>query len=378
MEWSFTQIVLVICYGIGFCLCIFLILSAIHYIWILQNNPPQLKRIKVYSFWAISLFAITCLIRLFEITFYHDVDPLHHQIKGLLESASLLFWSLAQSCSYILFIQRFKMIFDNTEKYEYNSKILILLYIEIFLFVLIEIINIITAQLYYQDIIENESLFLLIDGVNNIIASFMDLVLTVMFIYLFTRKLLDLTVDVALNNSNWKSSIHSINSAKISSLISLNTDQMSIVHIVAKCSILSSIAVISTQIFFFYYNVLYVTYQITKSAARYDIMFDIYLVLWWFAIMMNVVTIFLNLDATFVWYQFFCLRVHKLCQQCCEKLAKKKLQKNKLRKRFGSDMSGNLLICDGMSSNYGSQYRSKLSEILSGSDDNDMNINSKS
>lgn len=351
-RWDLMHTLLVACYGFGFLLCSLLILAGVHYIWILENNPPELKRVKVYSFWALGLFALTCIIRFIENLFYYNIDPADNLYKGICENLALFFWACAQSCSYKLFVARFKIIFNGT-KYQFHNNRFLMLYFFIIMFVICIFGNIAVAQIYYQGVID-ESLFLLIDGINNGVASILDLILTIIFIYLFIKTLFDLSVDVALNNKGYKSSMHSIPQDRMSSLISLNSDQISIVHLVAKCTILSITAVMSTQIFFLFYNIMYLYIIISGNDSLYNILFDIYLLLWWFAIMMNSISIFLNLDATIGWYHFFCVKFHNLCQKCCTRQAKQKLKVKKVRNhRMGSiNDNGNLLICNDINSNY--------------------------
>eukprot|EP01084_Bolivina_argentea_P213010 361934_1 len=150
MSLHVMQIVLVTCYGFGFVLCILLILSVIHYIWILQHNPRALHLVKIrrYSLYSLFLFSITCLIRTIEQTIFYYALPIDNIWHGICESSSILFYLFAQCFSYLLFIQRFKVIFNQT-KYQFSNHIFNILYGLIFLFSTSLFVNMIISQLYY-------------------------------------------------------------------------------------------------------------------------------------------------------------------------------------------------------------------------------------
>eukprot|EP01084_Bolivina_argentea_P194312 333363_1 len=161
----------------------------------------------------------------------------------------------------------------------------------------------------------------------------MDLILTIVWIYLFTKKLFQLFIDIEINKQHNVPLIHQKIRSYSAHSIQLNLEQISVISVATRCTILSIMALFSTQIFYIYYSVLFVIYVYTKNKILYEEMWKVYLLLWWFAILVNAITIFLNLDSTFSMYSLCCVRAHECCEICCERLAKKQVKRNRLKNK---------------------------------------------
>ena len=210
-----------------------------------------------------------------------------------------IFWRLGSTFLYILFIKRLQLTFKDTLYPMKNTKALIVFYIGCFVFVLLDIIGYVVYYSYSTDSISEHTLSIWWSAIVTI-AQIIDLMLSSYSIALFVRRIWMLTIDIGDNID--KQSVHSINDG-----------QLIIIKAVSKITILSSIAIISSQIFLLFeaslFGLRYKNGYTDEVSLGYDI--------WWMYLpidcIINALSIYLSFDFNDGCYKKMCFCLDGCC-----------------------------------------------------------------
>lgn len=331
----------------------------------LKHKRIASSNIKHYSIIAISMYAISSIIMLiyFILLPQHIIDP-GHISDHLFQMSWGIFWRLGQAFLYLLFLERLKHSFQNT-KYASSNKTFCIFYIGISIFLLSYTIKTsIYIYLYNHNHDEaTDSLYAIVGDIDMGITQIIDLLLSIGIMTLFLNKLYKLNVDLTdinflnggssynshINNNNYhhhhhhhhimshsvsinasshhQSQSHSQHRRQIKRKLSLNQRQKSVIGIMAKITLLSGIALASSQIVLFLGGALYLS-ELIPNYQQYSY------TLWaikmgYFSINAVIISgsIALSFDFSYKWYKNFCNRIDKICVKCCTWSTKKKITK---------------------------------------------------
>eukprot|EP01084_Bolivina_argentea_P146582 256615_1 len=214
---------------IGCIICITLsIFILLHRKWI-QSNMLSIHWLNISS---ILFFGIACA--------FLTTAATQNEINKTFQAAQFAYglsWVIAASLCYILYIQRLKLAFKGTQ-YAVNTKQLRAFYASIILFFIGHIIIWGIVGLFYNTSRFETNKMFLVDAGLYFILIILDLIVSVILIYLFIHKLVH--VMAQFNDEN--------NFTKSGSNYKLTDSQRSIVSIMTKSFVLSLFIIISTQI----------------------------------------------------------------------------------------------------------------------------------
>ena len=355
--------------SIVFCAILFLVLwDCID----LRHKTIASSNIKYYSIIAISMYAISSIL----VFIYFILIPNGTINPGdindhLFQISWGLFWRLGQAFLYLLCLERLKHSFKNT-KYASSHKTFCLFYIGIFMILITYIIkSSIYCYLYNHNHDEDtDSLYAIVGDIDMGITQIIDLLLSIAIMTLFLNKLYKLNVD--LTDINYLNGSHqimthslSINSSRRNNYnirnkkrkLSLNQRQKSVIGIMAKITLLSFIALLSSQIFLFLGGALYFAEILGSTNQTIQLLWS--LGTGYFAINTLIISasIALSFDFSYKWYKKIC-RFNKICVKCCTWSTKKKITKV-------SSSSMDNLITSHISSNLSSPHYSSGYNICS-------------
>lgn len=327
------------------CILILLLVDCID----LRHKKIASSNIKYYSIISISLYAISSILMLIWFILVPNGTVTPGDINDHLFQMSWgLFWRLGQAFLYLLFLERLKHSFKST-KYASSPRTFWIFYIGIILFLISYIIrSSIYCYLYRNNHDEDtDSLYAIVGDIDMGVTQIIDLSLSIGIMTLFLNKLYKLNVDLtdinflngshqimthslSINGSNHshRSHQHSHSNLKYSKpkkrKLSLNQRQKSVIGIMAKITLLSGIALLSSQILLFLGGGLYLTEIFWKDQVQ---------LLWslkmgYFAINTVIISgsIALSFDFSYKWYKKIC-RINKICIKCCTWSTKKKITK---------------------------------------------------
>ena len=215
-----------------------------------------------------------------------------------------IFWSFGSISIYILFIKRLQLTFDGT-KYAISERICALLYLGCASF---EIIFMACMICYYLKL-ENTLTHTQYDDIAGILIAayqMIDFLLAVSVIIIFIKKLRKLSIEVGINDSNYDIQTNDP---------WLSRSQMKIVGRMSKITILSCVAILTTQSFLIYIGTLYwVGEPKMLNHIRY-----IYVTL---DCIINSICVVLNFDFADEYYEKICF-----CESICTKLCAYKVKR---------------------------------------------------
>ena len=236
----------------------------------------------------------------------------------------LLCWTFGTIFVYILFLKRFQKTFENT-KYDTLTSKKYKIYIFYTLCVIFIILDIISKILYIlPENLVTDYEFNLYTLIISIIEQIIDLILSIGLIGLFVNKLRCLHDDIEYSK---RVSIRANNQQQY------EQSQFKILIIISKVTLLSTIAIISSQLYLLYKTIFY----ILESFYGFDVsnidiwIFDGFLPI---SSALNTICIFLSFDFNHKWYVKVCCH-NKWTKLLQRKQAKK--SENRLEMRLLED-----------------------------------------
>lgn len=258
---------------------------------------------------------------------YANENDLNHWIPGIIYSST---WALGQSFVYLLFIERLKYAFKGT-KYQPTPRYYIKFYVLIGLFLIDSFVFHVISALKHLGILDGNGYMIQHSGeVRDIGQQVIDMILSIGLLYAFNRKLFVLQRDVS----------------KYTSSTSMNMRQNAIIHIAARLTVISSFAIISTQILMIYTTVImeYCIYVDGGAAGAESCGEKEYLYFkpiadacWCSCCFINCLCIFLSYDFVSAQdaYYSICSLCDTQCIKCCGCIATRSMMGNP--KQISSD-----------------------------------------
>eukprot|EP01084_Bolivina_argentea_P252431 423707_1 len=304
------------------------------------KSVQYLSMISLVSF-IICLSSEACIIVMLENGYEIAGDELYPQIVVGINFTS---WTLGQACIYGMFIVNLHTTFKNT-LLEISKCVLVTLCILVSIFTISRLLYV-TYWLLYYNLVVSENHFAINAAIIVFVTECVALILSIVLVYLFVNRLFKLFV---INHRNRKHLIHPLiqestistydvsTEAAISAIrqldenatisvnytedsvggatTTINTKQESILYVASKYAILSSIAIISTQ--------LYLLSSLNNAIAIYNgesmyyyISFNIYCAFIALDSLINSLSICLNFEFSEVWFVTLCC----LCDMCCHSI----------------------------------------------------------
>eukprot|EP01084_Bolivina_argentea_P127038 224754_1 len=266
--------------------------------WIFyEHMDRKLESITIWSVAAITFLSGCCV----SVAWYcWHIQTYTFATDVICGSAIFICWQAGTGSIYYIFIKRLHRTFNQT-KYDITTNIYTALTCGCIFFFVIQIILLITwyySMIYY---ISTNTLHIIV-AVTVIVEQLLDFLLSVSFLMIFIKKLRALNIDIGLNYLSYDLELNDMKSVQNSTL---NKQQLVIIKSLSKITILSCIAIISTQCFFIYEGILYwLDAPLRLNAIRYIAMS--------LDCMINSICVILNFDFADGWYISLC----KSCD-CC-------------------------------------------------------------
>ena len=164
-----------------------------------------------------------------------------------------------------------------------------------------------------------------------------DMYLEMVVIILIATTLIDMLLSIGLTvtffNKLWMLGLNMDYIGK-QNANTLDTNQMKIMKIISKLTILSITESTFYQIliiFFAVTNAMKIFDSIPQNVYRFQL--RIASILWALEVMMISICVFLSFDAAHFWFSLFCGRTHKCLSRCCASLAKKRMKRQLQRQQ---------------------------------------------
>eukprot|EP01084_Bolivina_argentea_P125451 222268_1 len=250
---------------------------------------------------AVICYAISATLEAIYFLYTNDAFASYaYTIDGIL-------WRLGTATVYVMFIKRFQRTFGDT-KYDISNTLYKLMYILCILFVLLGVI----LNLY---IFHGQSLFLVFLIVLNTFSQVIDLTLSILLIGLFIYKLFLLNVDIGSNYFDQN---------EMSNNTSLHYKQVSILNAISKITVLSIMAVVTTQIVFLLEAIRFTDkLQANYNAAKE--MYGIEEILYVIDILINSLCVIGSFDFMDPYYRYTpCATIDLCCNRVCRYITRKK------------------------------------------------------
>lgn len=304
------------------------------------------KWVLIYSIFGVILQSITS----FSISIYYANLIIGFELFIVIDVWEF-FQSFGHAFTYLLFIKRIQITFENT-KYQYPPFIYIILYILIILFVLIQFIHIILNYAFYSEIdnIKTENIISSIEITSTqynitklitiLLSALIDAILSISFLTLLFKKLFQLTFDIAIIGYNEPEKLKWAESASQSAVklkknsICINDNDLnlneSIINGASKVTVLSSFTVITAQIMLIWLGLMFITHN--ASTWNY---WMLYLS---FRNLSNSLCIILSFEFMTKWYLKSC----GICDDCCAIICEYSIRKH-LRNSIKDELKLTLL-----------------------------------
>jgi len=296
--------------GVATLFCILIILLTWFNVAVLPECEFTTKRIGYFSVFALLFFTLSTAANTYlRITSgYKHEDDLNHWISSIVYS---LTWALGQSFVYLLFIERLKYSFKGT-RYAHPQRYFLKFYVMIALFLIDSTVFQVIFALKHLGVIKGP--FVLHSGeVRDIGQTLIDCVLSIGLLYEFNRKLFVLQRDVT----------------KYDLALRTNMTQSAIMQIAARLTVISSFAIVSTQLLMLYTTVVYeyCLYADCQS-VKYSYLKPIADAFWSIDCFINCLCIFLSFDfvSSMDAYYAMCWICDSQCIKCCAEIAERSLQ----------------------------------------------------
>lgn len=346
----FALQILGITFGV-ICITFSIIIYSHYYI-----NAKTLTAIENYGQLSIVLFGISCVCS----SFYFMSNQCQNLLKETSNSSGSTYctsiwgiwtfsWRFGCVCLYLLFTKRLQITFDQN-KYNTNSNfIYYVIYILCALFIALSIAQFLEYVLYFNYHKTNDG-YTMVEIIGTILTEIIDLLLSIGLIGAYIRKLWQLNEKVANPFSTKNNDGKEINSA-----------QNKILNAIGKITILSSLAIISSQLLLIVQTIVY--FQAISSSLTIQV---IWILLNNIDCMINTICIFLSFDFNVDLY-------HKICgyfQKCCFKFCKMVYTK-----RNTKDNSLELNLLDDQDDGHQHHLNVNINEYDSNQSQTDINEN---
>ena len=270
---------------------------------------------------AMIFYTLTCFSTSYRIASFASYEQPSTPRQWNVAYLNFATWRVAQGLTYIIFIQRLKQTFKNTQYASYPCTYNTL-YILSIIFVLLEpIADIIYAVLKINLITDDFIIF-----IEFILSSIIDLILSFTLLWLFLTKLSALNINISYlhqqfghndeNNKIYKSQSHE----RI-----LMNKYMKINHVSAKITLLTSFSLLSTQLLMVLFALEFFMHNRTNNNNKNStvkLLSYYWIIFWAIDSCINCICIFWSFDFAVKWYFCFCGKCHKCAVKCCTKRSK--------------------------------------------------------
>ena len=284
----------------------FILLMIIWYYWYAVGMKIANTTIMVLSMISIALYLFNSVLLAIGSVGIWD-------ISSIADLFGTPVWASSQICTYLVFTNRFKLSFKNTNYalsntlyfvYYFIITIYILLnYTEIIIYILFKFTSININADDYEDYLILTCFFVLV----------IDLFLSISLLWTFLHKLVGLHIDIGQqSNARYK--------------------QNTIIHVMSKMNILTTISVLSSQVFVIWVFVINAMYRFGfMDFGEYFNALRILFVLWAFENIINAICIYLSFEFAGGVYNKFCRGMHYFCVRLCIKWTRKRTIKIKTK-----------------------------------------------
>eukprot|EP01084_Bolivina_argentea_P146809 256967_1 len=309
---SYNQrILLLVSFIISTCLCFIITILFCYYVYCKSQCCKYQKNVILASIRHTTILGLILFflsgLALCAVSYYDE----SYVIFKISDVCSIIFWSTSQFCVYYLFMVRLSHTFEETA-YQLRKTHFIILLIGIMLFLLIEYAVAVSWLLFYVGIIPR-TLIRLIDLSLTFSAVIADLICSTALTYLFTSRLIKVTIELAHTDIN------------------RSTQQgEQFIHITVRYFMLSCFATVTTQIFLLIFTISDIAYLIDSNSDYYVMFENIGFELWSLNNAVNAICIFLNINFTHNIYRICCKQCHILCVSCFKRNIEKKIYMKQL------------------------------------------------
>ena len=303
--------------GISAVICLIILLMTWYNIKILETTFST-KYIGYFGCFGLLCFSLSAIFKTYREILYDT--PNTSKTSEIFASAMYsLNWCFGQCFTYLLFIERLKYSFKGT-KYELSKRYFYPFYVGIALFIIISVTAQIIWILYKQDIIPfmfyNRS-----GNTRNLSQCIIDWILSISLLYVFLHKLWILNMDLSVFNVNEASSV-------------VNSRQESVIKIASRLTIISCIAIFTTQFLMIYSTITFlICYKNIECKYYNHNLKPIVEGFWGIDCFINCLCIFMSFafENAEIMYYSLCRCCHQQCIKCCIYMTRKKMQKNQLQ-----------------------------------------------
>ena len=300
---TLQAIVVVSCYTALFTYALLLVSIVYNHV------KKQLGPILIWSIISLTCLSASCGALAWFIQTNNNIMKLY--LSNVLYA---VFYHFGRASIYILFMKQLQVTFNGT-KYAISKTIIKWFYFGIAIF----IISLLTVQTCYylvltDTVIMTESEFngkLALSVI--IIHQIIDFILSFSLIGMFIQKLRILYIDLR----------HSVNDSKEKEFYS-RRQQKKIIRSMSKATILSCVAILSTQLFLLFQAIVFYV----GTPDELDLIRQIFLAL---DVIINSICVVLNFDFADIVFFIACCACDYCCSQLCEHKASKKLSEHKAR-----------------------------------------------
>ena len=279
-------------------ICIILLLT-IWYYWYAVGMKVANRTIMVLSMAGISLYCLSSIS--LAIGAMELIDIVH-----ISDIVDIPLWSSSQICTYLVFTNRFKISFKDT-KYALPNKLYLIYYIMLTIYFMIhcaEVITYILVEYTSNSLNNNQYLDYFIAASFSVL--FIDLFLSISLLWTFLHKLIGLHIDIGQqSNARYK--------------------QNAIIHVMSKMNILTTISVLSSQVFVIFTLCLNTLHRFDiVDLKEFGTLLKILFSLWAFENVINAMCIYLSFEFAAPVYDKLCRKMHYCCVALCVKWTRKR------------------------------------------------------
>ena len=304
-QFIFALQIIGVCLGVV-CITLAIIVYSHYYI-----NVKEWTLIEIYSELSIILFGISSTCSSFYFMSHSCTSIPKSTYCTVINAIWTFSWRFGCLSLYLLFTKRLQFTFDNTSIiYKTSNIIYYIIYILCILFIASSMAQFIEYVLYF-DYHESHNQYNMVEIIGTIITVIIDLLLSIGLIGLYIRKLWQLNNQVA----NPFPLRHEINSA-----------QTMILNAIGKITILSTLAIISSQLLLIFQTVMY----FQNISVANEVTFLIWFMLNDLDCIINVFCIFLSFDFNEDLYHKICGNLHICCYKICRIVYSKTHKRNAL------------------------------------------------
>eukprot|EP01084_Bolivina_argentea_P012566 23516_1 len=340
-----NHILILITDGICVTICLVSLFCLLqHFTLYKESTIHLLSQVKYFSIISITLFTFAIITLTFDNIYTTDKDLLTPSSKMdigfILNLLSLFGWIFGVSFLYLLFLSRLTKTYQDST-FQLSSLIRICTYIALTLLLFLSFAALTLFGLYYYYVgndLSTNNLFLIAQiliAITEILHLFISVVLIYMFVYRLFKLFVIMSYDnihvgmthtLSLQDNYGSLDVEDSNSYTNDTSLSISESQQSILIVIAKQSILSITAIISSQICFIGAFILTQTWDVGHGSF-YKFMYTISIMLFGIDCVINCVCILLTFSFQHKVYMVLCGRCHQCCQNCCIKYVKNKIQK---------------------------------------------------